>query len=82
MRGIGSPAVTIGDTWPLLSPLLTHSPHLSLTLLGSSFCPGVGGSSGQWKELRPCAVALALALSCCVILGKSLPLSEYLLSPL
>lgn len=47
------------------------SHHFSLTLLGSSFCLGIGGSSGQWKELWPCTVALALALSCCVILGKS-----------
>lgn len=75
MHGIGSPAVTIGDTWLLLSPLLTHSPR-------QLFLPRC------WRQLW--AVEGAPALCCgpgsgavlLVILGESLPLSEYLLSPL
>ena len=83
VRGrVTGPAVVIRDTsshthrGPPASPLTT----CHLLAQAALFRPGVRGGSGQQKEPQPCP--LALALTCSVTLGKSLPLSECLFSPL
>lgn len=72
---MASPAVTVRD------PSSPHPGHLQrlisshLLAWAAPSCPGVGGGSAQQKNPQPCTLALALTLTCCVTLGKSLPFS-------